>query len=1063
MWESTIKGNLMNTRTTMKTESRNGRRLAALVGAILLAHALPQVAAAQSANANLRGKAPPNAEVTAKNADTGFTRRIQAADDGSYALVGLPPGTYQVSAGPGTERTVTLIVASTATLNFEGGEQVAGLGAVVVSGARLTEVKTSEVGTNISIRQIEVTPQITRNFLEFADAVPGMKFEVDAKGNTQIRSGTLNTGTTNVYIDGVGQKNYVRPSGITGQAGADPCGTCGANQITVGDPGNPFPQLAIAEYKVITSNYKAEYDQVSGAAITAVTRSGTNEFEAEAFMTYTEADFRAETPPEKAAGTGKEGGDSKEYGFSLGGPIIKDRLHYFITYEAKEFTTPNTIRSPNVQDPAGNPLDYTTGLTPELRENYGPVANPFDEDLFFAKLDWTITDVDLLELSARSRQQTQQAGAAGVFAESAAFTYVNDDDRFALRWEHAADSFFNVAAVTYEDTNDSPSKAGNLPGQQFVALNAFNDGFNPILQVDGVDPRTYFLSTQSGYSVQDDITFTEFDWHGEHTFKTGIKFKDVELAVRDASTEALYSYWVSPAPADAGVQATPFQVTFGAQADPDIDTTSTSKNRQYGIYFQDDWVVNDRLTLNIGVRYDYEETPTYTDYVTPQRFVDAINGLDTNGCAPADQDDPSVCGYNFSGGYHGSQPGQTYADSLANAGININDYISNGHNRSNPSDQIAPRFGFSYDLNGDQAHVIFGGAARSYDRNTFSILQHETNKATLYTPTVHFWNDTDLVNNECPSNTLNDPFCIPWNDAYLTPEGLASIAPGNFGEMHFINNDLDAPYSDQFTLGMRNIVGDWNTSAALAYITSYDGVIGSSGNFFGDGTWYWYDSFAYAPSIAPIPNAGGGGLFLFDNAKATRTTQLLLSVDKPYSVESGWSASFAYTYSDAEDRLEFNGDYQFDYAFPYYAPYVRSGEVARHRLVAIGNVDVPWGITLGAKMVVETPKPLSCVCTFDVNVAPPDGYNYDYKKTSKFPEDTIGFFTLDLQATKTFEFGNGSAIQFRLDVLNVTNRENFAFIDQTDFSADPERPFYRTDGDLAGVPRTVKLSLNLRF
>ncbi len=1047
----------------MRTGALGGRRLAILVGAILMASALPQVAAAQSVNSTLRGKAPANAEVTARNPETGFTRRIQAGDDGSYVLVGLPPGTYQVDAGPGTERTVTLIIASTATLNFEGEEQVTALGEVQVSGNRLAEVKTSEVGGTVSIRQIEVTPQITRNFLEFADAVPGMKFEVDAKGNTQIRSGTLNTGATNVYIDGVGQKNYVRPSGITGQAGADPCGVCGANQTTVGDPGNPFPQLAIAEYKVITSNYKAEYDQVSGAAITAVTRSGTNEFEASAFMTYTDADLREKTPPEKAAGTGKQGGDNKEYGLSLGGPIIKDRLHFFLTYEGKEFDTPNTIRSPNVFDPDDNLVDYTTGLSPELLENYGPVANPFDEDLFFAKLDWQISASDSLELSARSRQQTQQAGAAGVFAESAAFTYVNDDERFALRWEHAADGFFNEAAVTYEDTNDSPSKVGNLPGRQFVALNARDDGFNPILQVDGVDPRTYFLSTQSGWGFQDDITFTEFEWHGEHTFKMGVKFKDIELQVRDASTEALYSYWVSPEPAGAGVEATPFQVTFGAQADPSISTTSTSKNRQYGIYFQDDWVVNNRLTLNIGVRYDYEETPTYTDYVTPQRFVDAIFALDTNGCAPEDQDDPDACGYIFSGGYHGSQPGQTYADTLANAGININDYISNGSNRSNPSDNIAPRFGFSYDLNGDEAHVIFGGAARSYDRNTFSILQHESNKATLYTPTVRFWNDSDLINNECPTDTLNDPFCIPWDDAYLTPEGLASIAPGNFGEMHFINNNLETPYSDQFTLGMRNIVGDWNTSAAFAYITSYEGVIASSGNFFGDGTWYWYDSFAYAPSSAPIPNAGGGGLFLFDNAKGTRTKQVLISADKPYDAESGWSASFAYTYSDAKDRMEFNGDYQFDYAFPYYAPYVLSGEVAKHRLVAIGNIDVPWGITLGAKMVVETPKPLQCVCTFDTNVGPPDGYNYDYMKTAKFPEDTIGFFTLDLQATKTFEFGNGSAIQLRLDVLNATNRENYAFIDQTDFSADPALPFYRRDGDLAGVPRTLKFSVNLQF
>jgi hypothetical protein len=279
----------MDTRTTTKTVARSDWRLATAISAILLASA-PHDAAAQSANAALRGKAPASGEVVATNTETGLTRRTQVNEDGSYVLVGLPPGTYRVSAG-GTEQVVSLGVASTSTLNFGGEQTPTALGEVTVSGNRLAEVRTSEVGGGISLRQIEVTPQITRNFLEFADAVPGMQFSVDANGNTQIRSGTLNTGTTNVYIDGVGQKNYVRPSGVTGQAGANP------NQNTSGDPGNPFPQLGIAEYKVITSNYKAEYDQVSGAAITAVTKSGTNEFEAGAFM-----NLHGRRPPGRDAG-----------------------------------------------------------------------------------------------------------------------------------------------------------------------------------------------------------------------------------------------------------------------------------------------------------------------------------------------------------------------------------------------------------------------------------------------------------------------------------------------------------------------------------------------------------------------------------------------------------------------------------------------------------------------------------------------------------------------------------------------------------------------------------------
>jgi outer membrane receptor protein involved in Fe transport len=1033
----------MNTRTKFKTAARSDWRLATAISAILMSSALPQQAAAQSANAALRGKAPASTEVKATNTDTGLTRSVQSGSDGSYVLVGLPPGTYRVTGG-GTEYVVTLGVASTATLDFEAAQATA-LGEVKVSGARLREVKTSEVGTGISLRQIEVAPQITRNFLEFADAVPGMQFSVDAKGRTQIRSGALNTGTTNVYIDGVGQKNYVRPSGATGQAGVDANPRSGANQSTVGSSGNPFPQLAIAEYKVITSNYKAEYDQVSGAAITAVTKSGTNEFEATAFMTYTDEGLREKTPAEEFAGTGKEGGDNKEYGFSLGGPIIKDKLHFFLTYELKDFTTPNTVQAPELFDDNNVELDWVGALTPELRANYGPVANPFDEDLIFVKLDWELGYSDRLELSAKSREERQQTGAAGVVAESAATTYVNDDKRLALRWEHVGERYFNEMTFSYEDTEDTPSKTSDEPGKRYRALGTRGNGFDIILQVDGVDPLGYFFAAQSGYSLQDDITFTDFRWHGDHTIKTGIKFKDVELEMSDASTEALYTFFVDPAIPDNGVEADPFEVLFGAQADPSINATAISKNKQYGIYLQDDWVVNDKLVLNIGVRYDYEETPNYTDYVTPQRFVDAIFAPDSGNACHANN--PSC-----------AEPGQTYAESLANGGIDINDYISNGRNRSNPTDQIAPRFGFSYDLFADQEHVIFGGAARSYDRNTFSILQLESNKATLYTPTTQFWNAN---NPGCEGPVDASAQCIEWNDSYFTPEGLASIAPGNFGEMHFINNNLETPYSDQFTLGMRNRLADWNTSAAVAYIKSYKGVIASNGNRFGDGTWYWYDTFNYAAAEAPVPDAGGGGLFLFDNAESTRSTQLLLSADKPYSSESPWSASIAYTYTWAKVR-DFPGDYQFQYASPYYSLYVLSDQVAKNRLVAIGTMDLPWGMLGGAKFVIESPRAntgFNGIGTSPGRTDPANGLNYNYFKLSQFPKDDVGYMALDLQLTKSFELGNGSAIQVRLDALNVTNHKNY--VDFTNTFPGP--PSYFKQGNISGVPRTFKLSLNFNW
>ena len=138
-----------------------------LIGAAIASIlAAPTVSWAQSADATLRGSAPASADVTAKNVNTGVTRRTKASADGTYTLAGMPPGTYRVDAGPGTETVVTLTVASTATLDLapSAGEVAeAPMQEVTVTGRRLTEVRTSEVGATVSAQQIASVPQMTRS------------------------------------------------------------------------------------------------------------------------------------------------------------------------------------------------------------------------------------------------------------------------------------------------------------------------------------------------------------------------------------------------------------------------------------------------------------------------------------------------------------------------------------------------------------------------------------------------------------------------------------------------------------------------------------------------------------------------------------------------------------------------------------------------------------------------------------------------------------------------------------------------------------------------------------
>ncbi len=254
----------------------------------------------------------------------------------------------------------------------------------------LYETRTSEVATYVTPQQIEALPQNSRNFLAFADIVPGVQFVTSADGATsEIRSGAQAANGVNVFIDGVGQKNYVLRGGVSGQTLSR---------------GNPFPQLAIGEYKVITSNYKAEFDQLSSAAVVAVTRSGTNEFESKAFYDHTSENWRASDPIEARDGRKAES-EQEQYGIAFGGPIIQDKMHFFVTYEGKEFETPQTVT-------LGQGIP-SSAAPPELQPLLGVVSAPFDEDLYFAKIDWSVADDHLLELTGKRRKESEISNIGG--------------------------------------------------------------------------------------------------------------------------------------------------------------------------------------------------------------------------------------------------------------------------------------------------------------------------------------------------------------------------------------------------------------------------------------------------------------------------------------------------------------------------------------------------------------------------------------------------------------------------------------------------------------------------
>ena len=949
-----------------KKSIRPNRKLLSCALASCLFMGVAPAVLAQSTSATLRGQVSTDsvpasdARVTATNVATGLTRSVQASPTGSYSLAGLPPGTYriEVTAGGQTAASnVTLQVGQTAMLDLGVGGvaetapgEATDLDRVTVTAPLLIETRTSEIATYVTQKQIESLPQNSRNFLAFADTVPGMQFITSANGEeSQLRSGAQGSSNINVFIDGVGQKNYVTPGGITGQDDSR---------------GNPFPQSAIGEYKVITSNYKAEYDQISSAAVTAVTRSGTNDFSGSFFWDRTSDDWRTASPQEERDGVKRES-LTEQYGVSFGGPILQDRLHFFVSYEAKDFVVPADIRLPN---------DYRGAFPSGFEDRFGSTSNPFKQELYFGKLSFQANDENLIELSVRYRDESSVSGIGGQNTASYGNNFVNDETRADLRWVYSSMNWLNDAHVTFEEASYNPRPLTDAPG---VILQAIQDNRRfDLLRLGGGE--NFQDKGQKGIALQDDLTF--FGWES-HTVKMGFKYKTVDLtAFEQIPANAQYFFDINES------LTVPNRVQFGAGV-PGVDRAIVSSNKQFGIYVQDDWEVNDKLTLNMGVRWDYEETPGYNDFVVRPELAAALRGW----------------------------------ANIQNTDYDIEDYISNGSNRDSFKGAWQPRLGFSYDLAGDQRHVIFGGAGRAYDRNLFDYLARERLKGSF--PRYEYQFNTAAY--PC---TVGVDRCVQWDPSFYDPAVLAALVAANpalGGEINLINNDLDTPYSDQFSIGMRNTVPvmghDWNTSVTLSHIRSHDGIYFRLGNRYEDGRFRANPNATWGgqPWGQPIP--GFGTLILADNGIETRLNALLVSLDKPYTVDSGWGVTVAYTYSDAEENRtnasngeNFIGDYP-SVGDTFYT----STGVPRHRMVVAGIFDIPFGITLSSKLTLATPTPRETVNCFD---AP----NFDNCFFDPYtPDTTIGYKQFDLALQKVWDTGSDVNFSVRADVLNVFDWRNW--------------------------------------
>ena len=929
------------------------------------------------------------ASVVATQVGTNFQRTAVTTATGFYNLAGLPPGRYLLRVSSigfaEQERPVRLLIGQTLSLEFGLAEQAIALEAIAVEAERAVETMTPEVATNITLEQIESIPINDRNFLSLALMAPGVR----SQGGS-ITSGAQSPNNMNVFLDGISFKNDMLVGGVVGQDASQ---------------GNPFPQAAIQEFRVITQQYKAEYQKATSAVISATTKSGTNEWQGEVFLVgQTNAlvaedyftikrcdDGKAANPDHICPEQPKR--DKLQASVSLGGPIIRDRLFFFGTYEGNHVNRGVTVAMNNAEALQ----QVRPDLFAQLRDEEGNFNGPVRSNLYFGKLTYvpSVGSPHRFELSVNIRDEYDLRDFGGVNARSAGVHFVNDINTFAGKYQFAKGSWLNEASISYQGYKWNPTPDSDEP-------------FNIQWRVNGQD--VMFTGSrccmqdwhQKRLSMRNDVSYMLPGRMGDHVFKVGANVDFVSYSINQANfIQPRFTFDSSN------------DYAFPVQAQAGFGTPGVVlDNTQIGIYAQDDWAVTPNLTLNLGVRWDYETNESNNEHVTPPETRAALQSyVATLPCGTASSD-PKV------------QARQLLCD--------LDRYITDGTQRKAFTGAIQPRIGFSYDLRGDQSTVLFGGFGVYYDRNRVGNFISEIQRGRYQTYTYRFSEDGAPLPNGTPT--------IRWEDRYMSRDGLEAIlteaANPPAGELHLYANDIRPPKTNHFTLGVRQTLGQYGFTINYTGVRGYNFLTMMRANRRPDGS-----------CCEAAPDNHWSNLFVSTHEGRNWYDALYLMAEKRYTPASRWGFQIAYTLGWAEQNTNPHDRFGTLNEFvPSSLARYPSSEDERHRVSANWIVGLPFDFRFSGLITLGSGKPYNATIGFGPGTNNCTHGNQDCLSGNDWPEgkgrnwfrpekhsfiipDAWAFRNVDLRLEKRFPTFSGQQVAVIAEVFNVFDFANFSGYD----------------------------------
>ncbi len=921
------------------------------------------------------------AAVIIEQRETGFRVEIATTSSGAFVRTLLPLGTYDVTAQAlgqyGDERIEGLVLRVGETLNLVLEFKPVALAGITVTGeAPLVDVQDVTQAQRLSADAVDGLPNNGRNFLAYTLLTPGVQVSQGPDGNVLNISGQRGI-FNNIMVDGADFNNPFFGEQRGGQR-----------------PAFTFNQDAIQELVVVAQGAPAEFGRSSGGFVTVITKSGTNDFLGSAHYFGQFDGLSKEFSAER--GGGKPDFTRHQFGLTLGGPIVKDKAFFFISYDQQEGDETKQITRNVVRQSELAKLDaFLQSQWPGLFDDeFGPITRTDDNRALIAKIDLNLSENHRASLKYNYTWSEQLNGTFDVDSWGRSANGIEKDFSHAVNGalnSQLSNTLSNEFRFQYAREDRPRTYEGPLvPGATAPAQPAFDDiGGRPFpdIAMDFADGfrigLPFFLPIDPGFDTRLQLVDNITKLSGTHLFKIGAEYNRTKVEQQfvgfansryifasvdgfinfvetgDASEVLLYlqSATVPPIP----------QSELGLQ-----DFTVT----ELGLFLQDTWQPSANLTLNLGVRWEGTWHPD--QIVEPENTFYAPYLND-----PAFPSDGTI------------------PDDLNN---------------------WQPRFGLAYDLNGDGSTVFRLNAGSYFARIPMLVFaQHRT---------------TNGAFQQILFRSGDTPFLgpVPAIDEQIDGSTASPFLP----DIQVASKDLELPRTWSFSVGFEKKLND---DVAIEITGQHART---------DDLFRFRDVNHHVISGAPPPFGGGtlpggngiGALIVTESTARSRYSAVTIGLKGQNAFNDLLTFEANYTLSrDKSDddnerdpftiRIADNNNLDAEYGF--------SLRDRRHAVNGYALFRLPHDISFNniIRYASASPASESCGPTADNPFAPPAGeravdsaHDRVCADGSVLERNTLrrenDIFTWDIRISKAFNIGYGGAsIEPIFEVFNLTNADNF--------------------------------------